>query len=145
MNTNDLPAFVLVDDDEDDRFFMKEAVERSGGQYKIEEFRNGQTFLDYLQRELDEKGGEKVLWLVILDLNLPDMDGKAILRTMQSHRTWSQVPVIVLSGQEGGNQVEELRELGANDYLVKPSSLGELVHHIQTTFAPWLESPVKLA
>ena len=145
MNTNELPAFVLVDDDEDDRFFMKEAVERSGGRYKIEEFRNGQTFLDYLQRELDEKGGAKVLWLVILDLNLPDMDGKTILRTMQAHRTWSQVPVIVLSGQEGSNQVEELRKLGANDYVVKPSSLDELVHHIQTTFSPWLESPVKLA
>lgn len=144
MNDHETASFVLVDDDEDDRFFMREAVERSGSSYKIEEFTTGQAFLDYLQRELDQKGGEKVLWLVILDLNLPDMDGKEILEKMQQHRIWSQVPVIVLSGQEGLNQAADLKALGANAYLLKPSSMAELVAHIQTTFAPWLENPIRV-
>ncbi|MBO0939639.1 response regulator [Fibrella sp. HMF5335] len=145
MDANNTPAFVLVDDDADDRFFMREAVERSGSTYRVEEFATGAEFLAYLQQELDEKGGEKVLWLVILDLNLPDMDGKAILKAMQQRPIWSQVPVIVLSGQEGSSQAADLKALGANDYLVKPSSMDELVHHIQTTFAPWLEQPVRLS
>jgi CheY-like chemotaxis protein len=144
MMINDTPSFVLVDDDEDDRFFMREAVERSGSAYAVVEFSKGQEFLDFLQRELDQKGGEKVLWLVILDLNLPDMDGKDILRRMQTKPIWQQVPVIVLSGQEGATQAEDLKALGASDYLVKPSSIDELVQHIQETFAPWLTNPVRV-
>jgi DNA-binding response OmpR family regulator len=144
MDANNVPSFVLVDDDADDRFFMREAVAQSGSDYKVEEFPTGQAFLDFLQRELDEKGGEKVLWLVILDLNLPDMDGKDVLRRMQTNPIWQQVPVIVLSGQEGDSQAEDLKALGASDYLVKPSSMAELVQHIRETFAPWLTNPIRV-
>lgn len=142
---DEIPAFVLVDDDEDDRYFMREAVRYAGDRYKVEEFTTGQQFLDYLSRELAQKGGKKVLWLVILDLNLPDISGEYILQVMKQHPVWQQVPVIILSGQEGIDQGKKILSLGAADYIVKPSNIEELVNHIHDTFAPWLSRPVNIS
>ncbi len=66
--------------------------------------------------------------LVILDLGLPDMDGKAVLRDL---RTWSQIPVLVLSAR--GNEEEKVASLdaGADDYLVKPFGVPELLARLR--------------
>lgn len=61
--------------------------------------------------------------LVILDLGLPDMDGRAVLRDL---RTWSAIPVLVLSARESDREKAELLDGGADDYLTKPFSVVEL-------------------
>lgn len=62
--------------------------------------------------------------LVILDLGLPDMDGVDILRQM---RTWSDVPVIVLSGRDSSNDKVTALNVGADDYVTKPFDIDELL------------------
>ena len=61
--------------------------------------------------------------LVVLDLGLPDMDGRAVLREL---RTWSTVPVLVLSARYADTEKAELLDGGADDYLTKPFSVLEL-------------------
>jgi two-component system, OmpR family, KDP operon response regulator KdpE len=79
-----------------------------------------------------ERGMEQVAaWhpdVVILDLSLPDMDGLEVCREL---RTWTQVPIIILSVRGGEADKIAALELGADDYLTKPFGMGELIVRVR--------------
>ncbi len=62
--------------------------------------------------------------LILLDLGLPDMDGKDVITAI---REWSQVPIIVLSAREGDDEITAALNLGANDYVTKPFNVSVLL------------------
>jgi two-component system, OmpR family, KDP operon response regulator KdpE len=66
--------------------------------------------------------------LVVLDLGLPDMDGKQVLERL---RQWSSVPVVVLSARDDEREKIETLDLGANDYVAKPFGIGELLARVR--------------
>jgi two-component system KDP operon response regulator KdpE len=66
--------------------------------------------------------------LVILDLGLPDLDGKDVVRQI---REWSRVPILVLSVRQAEAEKVEALDAGANDYVVKPFGSGELVARVR--------------
>ena len=68
------------------------------------------------------------LALVILDLGLPDMDGTSVIREL---RTWSRVPVLVLSARHGSEDKVEALDAGADDYITKPFGLDELLARLR--------------
>ena len=68
------------------------------------------------------------LALVILDLGLPDIDGTTVLREL---RSWSQVPILVLSARHGSEDKVEALDAGADDYITKPFDLDELLARIR--------------
>jgi two-component system KDP operon response regulator KdpE len=67
--------------------------------------------------------------IVILDLGLPDGDGKSVIRTV---REWSDVPIVVLSAREREAEKIEALDLGADDFVNKPFGMGELMARIRT-------------
>lgn len=67
---------------------------------------------------------QQPLALVILDLGLPDVDGTAVIREL---RTWSQVPVLVLSARHGSDDKVQALDAGADDYITKPFGLDEML------------------
>ena len=66
--------------------------------------------------------------LILLDLGLPDKDGKEVIREL---RSWSQIPIIVLSARDREVEKIEALDLGANDYINKPFGIGELLARIR--------------
>lgn len=68
------------------------------------------------------------LALVILDLGLPDLDGTSVIREL---RTWSRVPILVLSARHGSEDKVEALDAGADDYLTKPFGLDELLARLR--------------
>ena len=68
------------------------------------------------------------LALIILDLGLPDMDGTSVIREL---RTWSRVPVLVLSARHGSEDKVEALDAGADDYITKPFGLDELLARLR--------------
>ncbi|NUU31353.1 response regulator [Arthrobacter sp. C9C5] len=68
------------------------------------------------------------LALVILDLGLPDMDGTSVIREL---RSWSQVPVLVLSARHGSEDKVQALDAGADDYITKPFGLDELLARLR--------------
>lgn len=69
--------------------------------------------------------------LILLDLGLPDSDGLALMKTI---RSWSKIPIIVLSGSGNEERKVEALENGADDYITKPFSVGELLARVSVAF-----------
>lgn len=67
--------------------------------------------------------------LIILDLGLPDKDGKDVIRSL---RAWSKLPIVVLSARDQEAEKIEALDLGADDYVEKPFGIGELLARVRT-------------
>jgi type II secretory ATPase GspE/PulE/Tfp pilus assembly ATPase PilB-like protein/CheY-like chemotaxis protein len=101
---------LLVDDEDSLRRVMKDLLEREG--YAVSEARDGVQALD----QVDRVGPD----IIVLDLNLPGLDGYGVLSHLRSRQATSTIPVIVLTAK--GDEDNEVRvfELGADDFLTKP-------------------------
>src|ERR1700704_2114040 len=116
---SDSTAKVLVVEDEAEiRRFVRMSLELDG--FEVFE-------ADSVKRGLIE-AGTRHPDLVILDLGLPDGDGEDLIRDL---RTWSDVPVLVLSARTSEQDKIGALDAGADDYLVKPFSAGELVARVR--------------
>ncbi|MPW44656.1 response regulator [Acinetobacter guerrae] len=109
---------VVIDDEPQIRKFLDIALRAQG--YKTVLCETAMKGLETLASQ----GAE----LVILDLGLPDLDGREVLQEL---RTWSQVPVIVLSVRSDEQEKVALLDSGANDYMTKPFSVPELMARIR--------------
>ena len=101
------PLALVVDDEQQIRRFLRAGLELDG--FAVEEAESGQGALRLATLKPPD--------LVILDLGLPDMDGGDVLERL---RTWSSVPLIVLSVRSNEAEKVRLLERGADDYVVKP-------------------------
>jgi two-component system KDP operon response regulator KdpE len=109
---------LVIDDEVQIRRLLKISLEANG--YKVFEAANGQEGLaEAAQRRPD---------IVVLDLGLPDMDGVTVLKRL---REWSNVPVIVLSVRDREEDKIAALDNGADDYLTKPFSTGELMARLR--------------
>jgi two-component system, OmpR family, KDP operon response regulator KdpE len=106
-------TILIIDDEPQIRRFVKAGLELHG--YSVSEAENGSAGLNAVVHSRPD--------LIILDLGLPDMDGVEVLNTI---RSWSNVPVIVLSVQVDEEQKVHLLRSGADDYMVKPFGIAEL-------------------
>jgi two-component system, OmpR family, KDP operon response regulator KdpE len=106
-------TILVIDDEPQIRRFVKAGLELHG--YSVRAAENASSGLDAVAEMRPD--------LVILDLGLPDMAGPEVLTTI---RSWSNVPVIILSIQVDEDQKVHLLRSGADDYLAKPFSLAEL-------------------
>ncbi len=114
MNDGNAPIVLIVDDEMQIRRFLRAGLELEG--YVVQEATSGQEALKIATlRAID---------LIILDLALPDFDGSGVLERV---RAWSNVPVIVLSVRSNEDEKVRLLELGADDYVVKPFGMAELL------------------
>jgi type II secretory ATPase GspE/PulE/Tfp pilus assembly ATPase PilB-like protein/ActR/RegA family two-component response regulator len=118
-------SVLLVDDEDQLRRVMKDLLERQG--YSVFEARDGAEAIAEVDRQNPD--------LVILDLNLPGVDGYTVLSQLRSRETTRNLPVIVLTAK--GDEDNEVRvlELGADDFLTKPFRARALHARLQTALA----------
>ena len=116
---NDHSSIVLVVDDEVQiRRFLRTGFELNG--FVVHEASNGaEAIRAATLRPID---------LIIIDLGLPDMDGADVIERI---RSWSSMPIIVLSVRSTEAQKVRLLELGADDYIVKPFGMAELLARVR--------------
>ncbi|MBP7279965.1 MAG: response regulator [Leptospiraceae bacterium] len=115
-------AIILVIDDEVQiRRLLRISLESHG--YKVEEASTGKDGLVQVAMVRPD--------IIILDLSLPDMEGIEILKEL---RTWNKTPVLILSVKDSEKDKIQLLDAGADDYLTKPFSVGELLARIRVMF-----------
>jgi len=110
---------LVVDDEPQIQRFLKPALNAAG--YEVIEADTGAAAMKAVATAAPD--------IVILDLGLPDMDGKDIVRQV---RSWSQIPIIILSARDRESEKIEALDLGADDYIEKPFGIGELTARIRT-------------
>ena len=105
------PQILLVDDSEMNRLILAEILQ---GDYRILEAENGQECLEKMQTEAGN------LALVLLDINMPVMDGFEVLKAMNANHTIEDIPVIMISSDDSDAAIRRSYELGASDYVNRP-------------------------
>ncbi len=112
-------SILLVEDEKNICDFISASL--SAQDYRISTAHTGKEALPIITSQCPD--------LILLDLGLPDMDGMEIIRQV---RTWSSIPIIVLSARTQEQEKVRALDLGADDYLTKPIGTSELLARIRT-------------
>ena len=112
---------VLVDDDEDDRSFFKEAIDEIEINTSLSMFTNGQEFIDYITVP-----DQALPQVVFLDLNMPIKNGMECLEEIKENKLLSKFSVAIYSTSSSEQDIENTFIKGAHIYINKPNSFKEL-------------------
>ena len=128
MKHKNLPTILMADDDPDDRMMMKEALEEINFSHAFRFVEDGEELLDYLHGR-GKFMRENVLTpsLILLDLNMPKVDGREALSRIKSHANFKRIPVIVLTTSHAEEDIARTYDLGVNSFISKPVHYNDLV------------------
>jgi len=132
---------LLVEDDPGDVVLTRRALEASGFRNECRVVRDGEEALAYLKRRApyaDPKDAPAPD-LVLLDLNLPRVDGKAVLREIRADERLRSLIVIVLSTSGTDTDVADAYRLGTNTYIRKPMGAANFMDMIRTLEDYWFQ------
>ncbi|MBL9214991.1 MAG: response regulator [Opitutaceae bacterium] len=118
---NQPPVILIVEDDEGHAILMRQNLEAAGLHNPVEHFRDGQAVLDFLFRRGPGRVRENGrMYLVLLDIRMPKIDGIEVLRRIKTDPELRKLPVIMLTTTDDAREVERCHELGCSVYVQKP-------------------------
>jgi two-component system response regulator len=120
---------LMVEDNEPDAYLMKTALRAAQIDFELTHAKDGALALAMLD-DASARSSGPVADLIFLDLNMPKIDGLALLAAMRRHPASAAVPIAVLSSSLSRDDMTRAIELGANRYLVKPIELNEFINAI---------------
>lgn len=134
--------FILVaEDDADDRFLLQTAFQEQKYGERIDFVQNGVELLTYLDSIQQNKHLETNFPVfILLDLNMPKKDGREVLQFIKQHPVYKRIPVIIFTTTKNDNEVRKCYELGANTYVVKPTSFEGLITVLEDIRSYWLKT-----
>lgn len=134
-------TILYADDDPDDRMLTADALRDSRVSNRLEMVEDGAEVLAYLRREgrwsdadLSPRPG-----LILLDLNMPKMDGREALAAIKADPRFSSIPVVILTTSRAEADVMRSYESGANSYIAKPVTFDGLVQIMGDLSRYWFE------
>jgi CheY-like chemotaxis protein len=132
---------LYVEDEENDATFMKMAFADQGMESALRVVGDGRAALEYLSgaEKYTDRKEYPLPSVVLLDLNLPQVSGFEVLKWMRNHPDFARMPVVVFSSSTREDDRMKAMELGANEFVVKPSSgmkFGAVFEALKET---WLE------
>ena len=141
MSDGDAITILIADDDEEDRVLTQEALSGARLASDLRFVVDGQDLLDYLRREgRYAAGGEApVPGIILLDLNMPKLDGREALAEIKADPVLCQIPVVVLTTSSAEADVLRSYELGVNSFITKPVTFAGLVEVMQGFSRYWFE------
>ncbi len=107
---------LYADDDSDDRTWVSEACKILNCSLKINFVENGRQVIDYLKSQVTALPS-----LIVLDLNMPEMDGRQTLQYLKSNPSYKKIPVAIVSTSAITIDKEFCKRLGASFYVTKPN------------------------
>jgi CheY-like chemotaxis protein len=117
-------SLLYIEDEENDVFFMKMAFERTGLAHTLHSVSNGKEAIAYLAGHgpYSDRSRYPLPAVILLDLNLPLISGFEVLQWLRQQPHLERLPVVVFSSSGRPEDMKKAQELGANDYLLKPTS-----------------------
>jgi CheY-like chemotaxis protein len=138
-----LSPILYVEDEENDALLVQFGFRRAGIRHPILVLPSGLKAQEYLAGTGDyEHRPHPLPCLVLLDLNLPLLSGLELLDWMKQNPGLATLPVVIFTSSEQARDRERARELGADDYLVKPAGIEELAELARSLDERWLKACV---
>jgi CheY-like chemotaxis protein len=138
-----IPITILIcDDDEDDRMLTEQALAGAHVSNSVRFVADGEQLLNYLYQRGEfsgETGSAPRPGLILLDLNMPKMDGREALKVIKEDPTLRDIPVVVLSTSRLDQDVVRSYQLGVNSFITKPVTFAGLVDAMHVLGRYWLE------
>ncbi len=134
-------TIVIADDDEDDRLLIIEAFKEFRLTNPIVEVVDGEELLDYLNNrgKFAGKNEPALPGLILLDLNMPRMDGREALKEIKGHPDLRRIPVVVLTTSKAEEDIIRSYDIGANSFIVKPVNAERFIEVVRSLQRYWLE------
>ncbi len=120
---------IMIEDDEGHARLIERNIRRAGVNNEVEHFTSGTEALAKLLDSDTIHGGQA--YLVLLDLNLPDMSGVDILRQLKETERTRSIPVIVLTTTDDSREIQRCYDLGCSVYITKPVNYESLSNAIR--------------
>ena len=139
---NSKPIKILVaDDDADDRMLIADAFEEALLRNPVDFVVDGLDLLDYLRRDgkYEELKGQELPGIILLDLNMPRMDGRTALEEIRKDPELKKIPIVVLTTSKSEEDILRTYNLGVNSFITKPVTFDVLVHVVQILNKYWIE------
>ena len=136
-----ITTLLLADDDPDDRMLVNDALEEADWRVDLREVEDGDELIDYLRRRgrYANPTDSPRPGLILLDLKMPRLGGLQALKEIKETALLCRIPVVVLTTSSAEEDIAGAYDLGANSYIVKPSSFSALVDMMQTLEKYWLD------
>lgn len=124
---------LIVDDDADDREIIRDAFDSAIEEQEYVFIDNGEKLIQYLQDAAEMPS------LIMLDLNMPGMDGRETLKELKSHKVFQQIPTIVFTTSSSLRDKQIVYNLGANCFITKPDTFNKLIELTKSISNLWLQ------
>ncbi|MEO8335291.1 MAG: response regulator [bacterium] len=134
-------TLLLADDDADDREMTTDALRESRLANDLHVVRDGQELLDYLRRQgahADPSTSPRPS-LILLDLNMPRMDGREALAVIKKDPALKRIPIVILTTSRADEDICATYDLGVNSYISKPVTFDGLVQAMKSIGRYWFE------
>lgn len=131
--------YILIgEDDVDDRYLIQSAFEEGKFKDRLHFLGNGVEILAHLHDIYKRPSPKHYPKFILLDLNMPKMDGQETLKKIKSHKEFQKIPVVIFSTANSEREMLTCYELGANSYITKPNNFENLIKTIQAIRSYWL-------
>jgi CheY-like chemotaxis protein len=134
-------VILMADDDADDRELTREALSESRLVNELYFVEDGAALLDYLHRRgaYSEPGSSPRPGVILLDLNMPRMDGREALREIKADPGLRDIPIVVLTTSKAEEDIAQSYDLGANSFISKPVTFEGLVEVVRELGKYWFD------
>lgn len=142
MSVQDQLTIVVADDDPGDRALFSDALSQACIANPVVFVEDGFDLLNYLlqRRKYRTPDDPRCPGLVLLDLNMPGMDGREALERIRSTVELRNIPVVVLTTSPTAEDIRRSYEHGANSFITKPATFAGLVHVVHALQAYWIDT-----
>jgi DNA-binding response OmpR family regulator len=129
-------TILVAEDDADDRFLIETAFKEKGYTDKLDFVENGIELMSYL----DDSKSDSMPRIILLDLNMPKKDGREVLYELKHHHLFKRIPIVVFTTTKNEKEIARCYDLGANTYIVKPTTFDELLFIVEQIHSYWLNA-----
>jgi CheY-like chemotaxis protein len=139
-STSGNPPILVAEDEEADVFLLNRARERAEIPNPLVCVTDGEGIVQYLTSAppFHDRARHPFPGLILLDLKMPRMTGFEVLAWVKARPEFHHIPIVVLTSSNHGTDRQQAMELGAKQYLVKPTSITELIPMLKELHAQWL-------
>lgn len=142
MRKSDQLSIVIADDDADDRLLIEDAFQECDLSNQRDYVEDGVELLQYLRAE--EKWAHRNAYdlpsIILLDLNMPRMDGRTALAQLKADPILKRIPVVVLTTSNAEEDIARIYDLGVNSFITKPVTFAGLLDAVRALNDYWLKS-----